>query len=107
MTIDINDFQLNTPMARYKYMRLKLCDIPEEVTKHYNLATKLKNDGYVYTEISRGMYGIPQSGLLAQQLLEKRLNAEGYNQDTIMPGLWAHTWRPITFTLCIDDLRCW
>ena len=42
MTIDIKDFYLNTPRARYKYMRLKLCDIPEDVTKHYKLATKVK-----------------------------------------------------------------
>ena len=40
MTIDIKDFYLNTPMARYEYMRLKLCDIPEEVTKHYDLKKK-------------------------------------------------------------------
>ena len=92
-------------MARYEYMRLKLCDIPEEVIKHYDLITKVKNDGYTCIEIKRGMYGLPQSGLLAQQLLEKRLNAEGYNQDTIVPGLWTPTWRPITFTLCVDDFE--
>ena len=56
-------------------MRLKLCDIPEDVALHYNLASKFKNDGYVYTEIKRRMYGLPQSGLIFQQLLEKRLNA--------------------------------
>ena len=83
-------------------MRLTLCNIPEDVTKHYNLAKKVKNDGYVYIEIRQGMYGLPQSGLLAQHLLEKRLNAEGYNQDTLVPGLWTHTWRPITSTLCVD-----
>ena len=55
MTIDIKDFYLNTPMARYEYMRLKLCDIPEDVARHYNLATKLKSDGYFYIEIRRGM----------------------------------------------------
>ena len=48
MTIEIKDFYLNNPMARYEYMRLKLCEIPEEVTKHYKLATKVKNDEYVY-----------------------------------------------------------
>ena len=74
MTIDIKDFYLNTPMARYKYMRLKLCDIPEDVVRHYILATKVKSDGYVYIEIRRGMYGIPQSGLLTHHLPEKRLN---------------------------------
>ena len=47
MTIDINDFYLNTPMSRYEYMRLKLCNIPEEVANHYDLTTKVKKYGYV------------------------------------------------------------
>ena len=80
-------------------MHLKLCDIPEDVTKHYNLVTKVKNDVYVYIEIRCGMYGFPQLGLLAQQLLEKRLNAEGYSQDTLVLGLWTHAYRPFTSTL--------
>ena len=71
MTINIKDFYLNTTMARYKYMRLKLCNIPEDVERHYNLATKVKINGYVYIEIKRGMNGLPQSGLLNQQLPEK------------------------------------
>ena len=49
------------------------------------------------------MYGLPQAGLLAQQLLEERLNAKVYSQSTLVPGLWTHEWRPITFTLCVDD----
>ena len=40
-------------------MYLKLCDIPEDVARHYNLATKVKSDRYVYIEIMRGMYGLP------------------------------------------------
>ena len=65
MTIYIKYFYLNTPMARYEYMPLKLCDITEDVTKHYNLATKVKNDRYVYIEIRRGMYRLSQSGLIS------------------------------------------
>ena len=49
------------------------------------------------------MYGPPQSRLLAQQLLETRLNAKGYSQSTLVPGLWTYAWRPITFTYCVDD----
>ena len=48
------------------------------------------------------MYGIPQAGILSQQLVEKRLNNKGYNQDNIIPSLWTHAWRPITFTLCVE-----
>ena len=37
MTMDIKDFYLNTPMARYEYMQLKLADMPEDIIAHYNL----------------------------------------------------------------------
>ena len=49
------------------------------------------------------MYGLPQAGLIAQQLLEKRLNEEGYRQSKVVPSLWTHDWRPITFSLVVDD----
>ena len=68
-------------------MFLKLCDIPEDVARHYNLEMKVKRDAYVYIEIRRGMYGLLQLGILAQMLLEKRLNTEGYIQDKLVPGL--------------------
>ena len=95
MTIDIKDFYLNTPMARSKYMHLKLSDLPEIVVQHYNLAEKSTRYGYVYVEIKQVMYEIPKAGLIAQQLLYKRLNKKGYHQSEIIPGLWKHKWRPI------------
>jgi len=103
MTLDIGNFYLNTPLKRYEYVRLKLTDIPEEIIVQYNLRAMATPDGYVYIEISKGMYGLPQAGLLAQQLLEERLNQQGYMQDKMVPGLWKHTSRPISFTLCVDD----
>ena len=51
----------------------------------------------------RGMYGLPQAGLLANELLEERLNKAGYHQSKLVPGLWTHEWRPIQFTLVVDD----
>ena len=44
------------------------------------------------------MYGLPQSGLLANELLKKLLNKRGYQQIKLVPGLWKHDWRPIQFT---------
>ena len=49
------------------------------------------------------MYGLPQAGILAQQLLEKRLNKQGCQQSSITPSFWVHKWRPISFTLCVDN----
>ncbi len=50
------------------------------------------------------MYGLPQAGILANQLLEQRLAAiEGYYQCQHTPGLWRHIWQNITFCLVLDD----
>ena len=49
------------------------------------------------------MYGLPQSGLLANELLEKRLKKRGYLQRKLVPGLWKHDWRPVQFTLVVDN----
>ena len=85
MSININFFYLNTPMTQYEYMRLKLSDLPDDVIRHYNLEIIVTKEGYIYTEIRRGMYGLPASGILAQQLLEKLLNKEGYAQSKLTP----------------------
>eukprot|EP00804_Cyclotella_cryptica_P008878 CCRYP_013090-RA/>CCRYP_013090-RA protein AED:0.15 eAED:0.14 QI:0/0/0/1/1/1/3/0/882 len=103
MTIDIKDFYLNTPMVCPEYMRLKLSDIPDQIIKLYKLDKLVTTDGYVYVLIQKGMYGLPQAGIIAQQLLEKRLALKGYRQSSITPGFWKHDWRPISFTLCVDD----
>jgi len=49
------------------------------------------------------MYGLPQAGLLANELLEQRLNKYGYFQSKLEPGLWKHITRPISFTHVVDD----
>ena len=86
MSIDIKNFYLNTPMSRYEYMRLKIAEVPQDFIDEYKLQNKETKDGYVYLEIRKGMYGLPQAGILAQKLLDKRLNARGYRQSGICPG---------------------
>ena len=54
-------------------------------------------------EVNKGMYGLPKSGLIANKLLEKRLNKHGYHQSKLVPGLWVHKTRPIQFTLVVNN----
>jgi hypothetical protein len=103
MTMDIKDFYLNTPMARYEYMRLKISDMPDDVIEHYNLREIATPDGFIYCEIQKGMYGLPQAGIIAQELLADRLRNHGYTQSETTPGLWSHKSRPIQFSLVVDD----
>ena len=104
-TLDIKNFYLNTPLARYEYLRLKLTNLPEDVIEEYGLKEKETKDGFVYVEIRKGMYGLPQAGLLAQELLEQRLGKQGYTQSKVTPGFWTHSWRPISFILVVDDFE--
>jgi hypothetical protein len=79
LMLDIKDFYLNTPMKRYEYMHLKMTDIPDEIIKEYKLDQKVTTDGYIYTEIQKGVYGLPQAGIIAQELLADRLEKHGYS----------------------------
>ena len=102
-TMDISNFYLMTPLKRPEYIRIKLTDIPQEIIDEYKLMDKATPDGSIHIVANKGMYGLPQSGLLANEVLEKRLNKGGYRQSKLVPGLLKHDWRPIQFTLVVDD----
>ena len=103
MTMDISNFYLMTPLKRPEYIQMKLSDISQEIIDEYKLRDMAIAGGSVYIEATKGMYGLPQAGLLANQLLEKGLNERGYKQSKLVPGLWKHKWRPILFKLVVDD----
>jgi hypothetical protein len=73
---DIKNFYLGTPMERFEYMRLPLAILPQEIIEAYNLNT-IAHNGHVYVEIRPGVYGLPQAGIIANQLLTKRLQPHG------------------------------
>ena len=103
MGVDIKDFYLNTPLERYEYMRLPLSLIPLEVAQQYNLTTLASASGWIYIEIRKGMYGLKQAGLLANQRLTAHLAKYGYRPTPRTPGLWRHDQRNLTFCLVVDD----
>jgi hypothetical protein len=69
MTMDICNFYLNTPMERFEYAHISIADIPKEIISEYDLSKLLDRDNCVYIEIQKGMYGLPQASVLAQELL--------------------------------------
>jgi hypothetical protein len=64
LVIDIKKFYLNTPLGRFEYMVINLSLLPQETIDKYNLI-ELAQDRKVYIEIQKGMYGLPQAGILA------------------------------------------
>ena len=55
-------------MARYENMRLPISIISQEIIDQYKLMDLVHN-GYVFIETHQGMYGLPEAGILANQLL--------------------------------------
>ena len=100
---DISNFYLGTPLTRPEYAKIKLSDVPDEIIEEYNLRAKATSDGWIYIKVVKGMYGLPQAGSLAHDLLEKRLNNEGYYKSKLVPGLWKHKTRNLQFVLVVDD----
>ena len=74
---DIKSFYLETPPDRPEYMKIALALIREESQDAYGLQEKSKN-GFLNMEINKGMYGLPQAGILANKLIKKRLAQFGY-----------------------------
>jgi hypothetical protein len=102
MTLDLKNFYLNTPLDRYEYMRLPLTMIPADIMEQYQL-DKLAENGLVMAEIRKGIYGLPQAGILANKLLIERLAVEGYHPAKHTPGLFLHQTSDLSFTLWVDD----
>ncbi len=71
MVGDIRNFYLGTPSDRFEYMRIPVAMVPQEIIDKYKLLGLVDN-GHIYMEIRKGMYGLPQAGILANKLLTKR-----------------------------------
>jgi hypothetical protein len=82
--IDLANFSLNTPMPNPECMRLHLDIIPHKIINHYNLCAIVTPDGWVYIKIRKGMYGLPQAGILANQLLKNALPSKNITNANIL-----------------------
>ena len=62
MTMDIENFYLNTLLKRYENLCLKIEDISEDVKQEYKLGEKVTPEEWVYVEVQKGMYGLLHAG---------------------------------------------
>ena len=82
---DVKDFYLNTPLKKNRYGKVRAKYIPEETIKKHNLEQYIEDDGWLHFDIGKGIYGIPEAGILENDLLQARLK----NMDTyLLRTLW-------------------
>ena len=103
VVFDIGSFYLDTLLEQPEYARIAAKYLPDTVLEKYNLHPITSNDGYIYMEINKGMYGLPQAGRLANDLLRKRLAPHGFYECTHTPGYWRHKSRNTKFCLWVDN----
>jgi hypothetical protein len=76
LCIDIGNMYLNTKLLSPEYMRIHIDLIPEEIRDTEEF---MDENGYVYMEVAGAIYGLSQSGYLANQDLIKNLARHGYS----------------------------
>jgi hypothetical protein len=66
--IDIKDFYLNNPLPSPEFVCFRADTIPKEIWDQYGLDDYVE-DGWVYGQVDKGMYGLPQAGKVASDHL--------------------------------------
>ena len=69
MIMDISNFYLMTPLKRPEYIRISIKDIPAEIINEYQLRKIVDDKGSIHIQANCGMYGLPQAGLLANEIM--------------------------------------
>ena len=89
-------------MQVYEYMQIPLSVIPLTIIEYYKL-TALAKKAYVMVEIQRGIYRLPQAGIMASKQLHQHISTFVYTQVSHTHGLFRHKTRTLSFTLIVDD----
>ena len=88
--LDIKNMYLHSHLKEPEFMRIPQEMIPDEIVQQYQLQHHFHN-GYLYCEIQKGLYGLPQAGKLAHDKLKAHLKKFDFTPCSINPGLWKHT----------------
>ena len=76
--------------------------IPQKFVDKYNIKVNF-NNGYIFSRLTKVMYGLPQAGKISQDALVKHLDTYGYRPSRKTLVIWTHNSQPINFTLVVND----
>ena len=64
---DIRHFYLKNILTEPEFMRIPLKIIPQEIINNYDLKALVDDQGWIYMRIEKGIYGLKQAGIIANQ----------------------------------------
>ena len=103
-TADMVDFYLGAMLDQPGYLGMKAATFSQEIIDMYNLREYIDNNGTIYFQVIKCMYGHPASGRLSNKKLVSILKDAGYHEDAFVDCLFKHESRNITFALVVDDM---
>ena len=77
---DIRNFYTNSKLDLPEYIRIHLSLIPQEIIEEYDAMKFVDINGYVYVEVTGVMYGLAQSGRIANQDLQLPFTRPAYKR---------------------------
>ena len=101
--MDIKHFCVNTNLDGYEQIWVPENMSTKDIQKLYKL-DRLIHNGRVLVEIRKGMYVLPQAGILIHKKIKKHLTKYGYFPCKQIPGRWQHESKNVIFTLIIDGV---
>ena len=102
-TADAGNMYLASKLKHVQYMQFKITQTPKSIQDKYKLAPLVDPSDYVYVRIKGALYGLKESGRIANEDITDHLARHGYQESKVTPGLFKHYTRPISFTLVVDD----
>ena len=85
-------------------MRIPFKIIPHEIIDTYDLKALVDDQGWICMHINKGMYGLKQASIIANQELVKHMYPFGYHPVKHTPGLWVHDSKKTLFSLVVENL---
>ena len=102
LMVDIMFLNLNSSMNRSEYMRIPAKYLPAGSVEQYQLKF-LNVNMYYMVEIRKGIYGLPQAGIITNKRLQTHLYQHGYFTCPHTPGLYKYKILDTTFKFVVDD----
>ena len=86
LTADIKTIHLNNHLPKPEYLKIHISVIPDEIIAAYKLQTLQDEKGWCYIKLSKGMYGLKQAGIIANQDLQKTYVCLRLHTCAMYPG---------------------
>jgi hypothetical protein len=83
-------------------MRITRKQLSATIIEEYDLGKYFINE-MIRLQVNKGIYGLPQAGLLAQNRFIVHIAEHGYIQSDVVPCLFRHATNDVTFVLVVDD----